>query len=205
MKCANTAAQRVRAALPTPRSYAACGEVHPELGAAVDDAYALHQSLCSEMPELLALDEDAQLARVQGDFINFYPEDAINPFVALAGRGPWVATLKGAVVHDSGGYGMLGFGHTPKAIIDALSRPQVMANVMTPSCQPACVSRARSNAKSATRVAARCSKHFFCLNSGSESVSLACRIADVNAKLMTAASAPATPAFATINKRCRRL
>jgi acetylornithine/succinyldiaminopimelate/putrescine aminotransferase len=157
---------------------------YPELAAAVDDAYALYQSLRSEMPELLALDEDAQLARVQGDFINFYPEDAINPFVALAGRGPWVVTLKGAVVHDSGGYGMLGFGHTPKAIIEALSRPQVMANVMTPNVSQLRFTRALQREIGHTRGGSPF-KHFFCLNSGSESVSLACRIADVNAKLMT--------------------
>ena len=45
--------------------------------------------------------------------MNFYADDAVNPYVAIAARGPWVVTLKGAVLHDSGGYGMLGFGHTP--------------------------------------------------------------------------------------------
>ena len=85
------------------------------------------------MPELLALDEDEQIAAVQEGFINFYQEDAVNPYVALAGRGPWVVTAKGAVVHDSGGYGMLGFGHAPPAVLEAMARPHVMANVMTPS------------------------------------------------------------------------
>ena len=157
---------------------------YPELAAAIDDAYALHQSLRTEMPDLIALDENAQLARVQGDFINFYPEDAINPYVALAARGPWVVTLKGAVIHDSGGYGMLGFGHTPKPILDALARPQVMANVMTPSVSQLRFTRALA-AEIGHRRGGSPFKHFLCLNSGSESVSLACRIADVNAKLMT--------------------
>jgi len=157
---------------------------YPELGEAVDHAHALHQALRNEMPDLLALDEDAQLARVQGDFINFYPEDAINPYVALAARGPWVITLKGAVIHDSGGYGMLGFGHTPKAILEALSRPQVMANVMTPSVSQLRFTQALEREIGHTRGGSPF-KRFLCLNSGSESVSLAGRIADVNAKLMT--------------------
>ena len=37
------------------------------------------------------------------------------------------------MLHDNGGYGMLGFGHNHPAIDAALGRPQVMANVMTPS------------------------------------------------------------------------
>ena len=50
---------------------------------------------------------------MQAGYVNFYPDDAVNPYVALAARGPWIVTLKGAVLHDSGGYGMLGFGHAP--------------------------------------------------------------------------------------------
>ena len=95
---------------------------YPEIGEAVDEAHELFVQLQAEFPELLKLDENAQLARVQADFVNFYSEDAVNPYVALAGRGPWVVTLKGAVVHDSGGYGMLGFGHAPKAVIAAMAR-----------------------------------------------------------------------------------
>src|SRR3546814_3455305 len=53
--------------------------------------------------------------------------------VALAARGPWLVTLKGAVLYDTGGYGMLGFGHAPQAILDAMAKPQALANIMTPS------------------------------------------------------------------------
>jgi glutamate-1-semialdehyde aminotransferase len=67
---------------------------------------------------LLDLDEDAQMREVQAGFVNFYAEDAVNPYVALAARGPWVVTLKGAVLHDNGGYGMLGFGHAPEHVIE---------------------------------------------------------------------------------------
>ena len=157
---------------------------YPELREAIEEAHSLHQALRSEMPELLALDEAAQMQRVQSGFINFYPDDAVNPFVALAARGPWVVTLKGAVIHDSGGYGMLGFGHTPKAILAALARPQVMANVMTPSVSQLRFTRALEREIGHSRGGSPF-KQFLCLNSGSESVSLACRIADVNAKLMT--------------------
>ncbi len=133
---------------------------------------------------LLAMDEDAQLKAVQSGFINFYPEDAVNPYVALTARGPWIVTLKGAVIHDSGGYGMLPFGHTPASVIEAMGKPQAMANIMTPN-----LSQFRfNNALRAEIGHTRCGSpytNFLCLNSGSESVSLAGRIADVNTKLMT--------------------
>ena len=83
--------------------------------------------------DVLRMDEAEQISTAQADFVNFYPEDGVNPYVALAARGPWVVTLKGAVIYDAGGYGMLPFGHTPKGVLEALARPQVMANVMTPS------------------------------------------------------------------------
>ena len=93
-------------------------------------AYA---AIKAEFPELLDLDENAQAEKIQAGFVNFYSADTVNPYVALAARGPWVVTLKGAVLHDSGGYGMLGFGHTPQPVLDAMARPQVMANIMTPN------------------------------------------------------------------------
>ncbi|MGH8042752.1 MAG: aminotransferase class III-fold pyridoxal phosphate-dependent enzyme [Rudaea sp.] len=157
---------------------------YPELGEAVDEAVALHRQLQAELPELLALDEAEQITRVAADFVNFYPDDAVNPYVALAARGSWVVTLKGAVVHDSGGYGMLGFGHAPKSVLAAMAHPQVMANVMTPSVSQMRFTRALKANIGRSRDACPYTR-FLCLNSGSESVSLACRIADVNAKLMT--------------------
>ncbi len=157
---------------------------YPELGEAVDEAHALFAQLRTEFPELLKLDETEQLTSVQADFVNFYAEDAVNPYVAIAARGPWVVTLKGAVVHDSGGYGMLGFGHAPKAVIAAMARPQVMANVMTPSVSQLRFARALKHEIGHSRGGCPFTR-FLCLNSGSEAVSLACRIADVNAKIQT--------------------
>ncbi|MBP6596379.1 MAG: aminotransferase class III-fold pyridoxal phosphate-dependent enzyme [Arenimonas sp.] len=156
----------------------------PELGQAIQAAVAQHDALRAEFPDLLDADEQAQVEAVQAGFINFYPEDAVNPYVALAARGPWVVTLKGAVVHDSGGYGMLGFGHTPQAVLDTMAKPQVMANVMTPSLSQLRLVRAL-RAEIGHRRAGCPYARFLCLNSGSESVSLAGRIADVNTKLHT--------------------
>ena len=159
-------------------------KLYPELVQAIEEAFAAQQKLVAEMPELLTLDEQDQLLRIQADFINFYPDDAINPYVALAARGPWVVTLKGAVLHDSGGYGMLGFGHAPQAVLDAMSQPHVMANIMTPSVTHLRFTEALKRELGHTRGGSPFSR-FLCLNSGSEAVTLASRLVDVNVKLMT--------------------
>jgi acetylornithine/succinyldiaminopimelate/putrescine aminotransferase len=151
---------------------------------AIDEAYAAHLALRSCMPGFLHLDEIEQVRQAQADFINFYPEDGINPYVALAAHGPWLITLKGAVIYDAGGYGMLGFGHAPKNILAVMARPQVMANVMTPNLSQLKFGRAMKREIGQTRNGCPYAK-FMCLNSGSESVSLAARIVDVNAKLLT--------------------
>ena len=160
------------------------GARHPELVEAIEAGYAAHLALRSTLCDVLRMDESEQIALVQADFVNFYPEDGVNPFVALSARGPWVVTLKGAVIYDAGGYGMLGFGHTPKAVLEALARPQVMANVMTPSLSQLKFGRALKREVGRTRGGCPYTR-FLCLNSGSEAVTLAARIADVNAKLMT--------------------
>ena len=63
------------------------------------------------------------MAVTREGIVNFYPEDAVNPYVALAARGPWIVTSKGAVLHDSGGYGMLGLGHAPERRPRRLAQP----------------------------------------------------------------------------------
>ncbi|MGN6512805.1 MAG: aminotransferase class III-fold pyridoxal phosphate-dependent enzyme [Lysobacteraceae bacterium] len=157
---------------------------HPELVEAIDAAVAEHARVAAEFPDLLDLDEAAQARAVQAGFVNFYSDDTVNPYVALAARGPWIITLNGAVLHDSGGYGMLGFGHTPDKVLAAMARPQVMANIMTPNLSQLRFDRAIRAEVGHTRGGCPYAR-FLCLNSGSESVSLASRIADVNAKLMT--------------------
>jgi acetylornithine/succinyldiaminopimelate/putrescine aminotransferase len=162
---------------------------HPELVEAMQAAAAEYARIRDEFADLLDMDEGAQALAVQAGFVNFYSNDTVNPYVALAARGPWVVTLKGAVVHDSGGYGMLGFGHTPKAVLETMSRPQAMANIMTPSLSQLRFDRAIRKEIGHSQGACPFDK-FLCLNSGSESMSLACRIVDINAKLMTDPGAP---------------
>ncbi|GAB3305449.1 aminotransferase class III-fold pyridoxal phosphate-dependent enzyme [Luteimonas notoginsengisoli] len=157
---------------------------HPELEAAVDAAVAEYANAKDAFADLLDLDEDAQVQAVQAGFVNFYPQDAVNPYVALVARGPWVVTLNGAVLYDTGGYGMLGFGHAPQPVLDAMARPQAMANIMTPSLSHLRAERALRREIGHTRGACPYAS-FMCLNSGSESVSLAARIADTNTKTMT--------------------
>ena len=155
----------------------------PELIEVVDAALVEYANAKSDFGELLELDEDRQIHALQFDYINFYQDDAVNPYVALAARGPWIVTLKGAVVHDSGGYGMLGFGHAPAKVIAAMAKPQAMANIMTPSLSQL---RLSTMLREAIGLGGECPyTHFMCLNSGSESVTLAARIADAHAKTMT--------------------
>lgn len=156
----------------------------PRLGLAVDDALDAFQRMRAEFPELVDADEAAQAAAVQGGIVNFYAHDGVNPYVALAARGPWLITAKGAVVHDCGGYGMLGLGHAPAAVLATMAEPHVMANVMTPSFAQLRLTRALEREIGQRRGGCPYTRFLF-LNSGSESVSLAGRIADVNTKLHT--------------------
>ncbi len=158
---------------------------HPDLVEAARAAADAHAAVARDFPELLDLDEDAQARAVQAGYINFYSGDAVNPYVALTARGPWVVTLKGAVLHDSGGYGMLGFGHTPAAVIAAMAQPVPMANIMTPSLSQLKLDRALRREIGHTRDGGCPFSHFLCLNSGSESVGLAARIADINTRTQT--------------------
>ena len=154
-----------------------------ELCEVVDAALIEYANAKTHFGDLLDLDEDRQIHALQANYINFYQDDAVNPYVALAARGPWIVTLKGAVVHDSGGYGMLGFGHAPPQVIAAMAKPQAMANIMTPSLSQL---RLSTLLREAIGIGRECPyTHFMCLNSGSESVTLAARIADAHAKTMT--------------------
>ncbi len=151
---------------------------------AVAAARTEYDRIRSEFPNLLDLDEAAQAHEVQSGFVNFYAEDAANPYVAIAARGSWIVTLKGAVLYDTGGYGMLGLGHTPEAVAAAMAKPQAMANIMTPHVSQLRFAQAMKKEIGQTRGGCPYAS-FMCLNSGSESVSLASRIVDANAKTMT--------------------
>ena len=157
---------------------------HPDLTSAIDAAASEYSRIKDEAADLLDLDEKEQIAAMQSGFVNFYADDAVVPYIALAACGPWVVSLKGAVLYDAGGYGMLGFGHTPADVLAAASKPQVMANIMTPSLSQRRFTDAMRKEIGHARGGCPFS-HFMCLNSGSEAVGLAARIADINAKLQT--------------------
>jgi len=149
---------------------------------AVDEAAAFFAELRVSHPELLALDEPAQIAALQDGILNLYPAGQVNPYVPLAARGPWIVTSKGAVLHDSGGYGMLGLGHGPQLILDTMAWPTVMANVMTASFSQARFVRALRREIGSRRDGGCPFDRFVCINSGSEAMTLAARLSDVNAK-----------------------
>src|SRR5262245_15365066 len=159
-------------------------ERDPALVRAIDDAVAARERLQDEFPQLMAADEGEQIHALLDGIVNFYADDQVNPYVALAARGPWIVTSKGAVLHDNGGYGMLGFGHVPEQVLAAMNGRQVMANVMTASfSQLRFVSALRREV--GHRRGSCPFDRFVCLNSGSEAMSLAARLADINAKLVT--------------------
>jgi acetylornithine/succinyldiaminopimelate/putrescine aminotransferase len=157
----------------------------PALEQAIDAAHAQHLALRGSHGELLQMDESDLIPALQDDYVNFYQPEAVNPYVPLGGRGPWIVSSHGAVLHDNGGYGMLGAGHAPSVVLDAMARPHVMANIMTPSFSHiAFASRMRQEVGHARADGCPFTR-FLCLNSGSESMTVARRLADVNAKQMT--------------------
>ncbi len=160
----------------------------PALRLAIEQAVIRHRQLRDELGDFLKLDEAEQIRQAQAGLVNFYPDDGVNPYLPAAAQGPWIVTLKGAVLHDNGGYGMLGFGHNHPAIGEALARPQVMANVMTPSIAQLRVSKAL-DAEIGRKGAGNPFSNYLCLNSGSEAVTLASRIVDINARRMTESGA----------------
>ena len=164
-------------------------EIDPNLSKAIDEAVSNLDSLIDEMGIPVTMwDESDLISMLQSDYINFYSAATINPYVAIAARGPWVITSRGAVIHDNGGYGMLGGGHGPQEVIDSMSKNWVMANVMTPSfSQLRLGNRLRSELGHSRNLPGQdCPfSKFICMNSGSESVTVSLRIADVNANLQT--------------------
>jgi acetylornithine/succinyldiaminopimelate/putrescine aminotransferase len=158
---------------------------HPDLGRVVEDALGRHRRMRAEFPEILALDEKEQIDAIQHGFVNFYAAPSVNPYVALAARGPWIVTSCGAVLHDSGGYGMLGLGHAPDAVLEAMARPHVMANIMTANFSQLRLVRTLQREIGHRRRDGFPFSRFVCLNSGSEAMTLAARITDINARLQT--------------------
>ena len=159
--------------------------IDPNLTAAISEAVTRRDTLFAEFGEHMMNISESELIKIlQSDFINFYAPATVNPYVALAARGPWIVTTHGAVLHDNGGYGMLGYGHGPSNIISTMSENWVMANVMTPSYSHKRLAMRLQSELGHTRGSCPFTR-FICMNSGSESVTVSLRIADVNARKLT--------------------
>jgi acetylornithine/succinyldiaminopimelate/putrescine aminotransferase len=155
-----------------------------DLATAIDRGYDAFLALQESHGDFLLLDESEQITLSQDGLTNFYRTDGVSPYVAVAAAGPWIVTLKGAVVYDCGGYGMLGFGHAPAAVLEAMNKPQVMANVMTPSLTQFDFTERLKQEIGHTRATGFPYSTFICLNSGSEAMTVASRIADINAQVL---------------------
>jgi len=161
-----------------------CG-TDAELVQAIHEAGEVHDTLMNEFgQDIMSLPEAELIKHLQSDYVNFYSAATVNPYIPIAGRGPWLVTACGSVLHDNGGYGMLGSGHGPSSIIEAMSENWVMANVMTPSFSQKRLGDRLRKELGHTRGSCPFDR-FICMNSGSESVTVGLRIADVNAKNMT--------------------
>ncbi len=99
-------------------------------------------------------------------------------------------TFHGAVLHDSGGYGMIGFGHGPDDILHAMAAPAVMANIMTPSFSHHRLFQRLRREIGHARPDGCPYARFLCMNSGSEAVTVSTRISDINAKKQTDPGGP---------------
>ncbi len=160
-----------------------------ELSVAIERAYVGFLEYQETHPDFLALSESDQIGQAHGGLTNFYAEDAVNPYVAVSALGPWVISLKGAVIYDCGGYGMLGLGHAPDIVLDAMNQQHVMANIMTASVSQVDFIDRLNREIGHMRSGGNPFASFLCLNSGSEANSLASRFVDINTRTLSDAGA----------------
>jgi len=158
------------------------------LGYAIKIAGDKFAELKKHYSQVLKGSEKDQIQFTQSHYINFYAEDAINPYVSISAKGPWIITTCGAVIYDTGGYGMLGAGHAPDSVIQSMCDEHVMANIMTPS-----FIQKKFSDKLLDEIGHRRDgekrhpfSHFIVMNSGSEAMTVATRISDINAMKLTA-------------------
>lgn len=154
----------------------------PDLGEAISLAHENVKLLEKEGSEIFKLDELSQADFIQQNLVNFYESEARNPYTPIAAKGPWIVTTNGAVIHDSGGYGMLGHGHAPNEILKAMSQHHVMANVMTASPLQRRMTELLLEEIGCTRKSnSSTMNRFLFMNSGSEAMSVALRLSDAHA------------------------
>ena len=146
--------------------------------AKLSDRILTRLSTNKDLQRAIAATHEPTVATTHNKIASFYEPKSDSPFQPIAGFGPFIKTSHGAIVYDTGGYGMLGFGHNYQPILDALSRPQVMANIMTPNnaqiefTEKLDAEIGQNRLWPETEVFAK----YFCLNSGSEAVALALRM-----------------------------
>jgi acetylornithine/succinyldiaminopimelate/putrescine aminotransferase len=115
---------------------------------------------------------------LQSNILNFYNKNTVSPYVPLIAKGPWIISNQGKLIYDTGGYGMLGYGHSPDWALNILKKEHVMANVMTPSYEQYLLTE-----KLKEKIGNPCPyEKFAFLNSGSEAMELAGRIMDTIGK-----------------------
>ena len=120
------------------------------------------------------------ISDIQKNIINSYPHNSVAPFLPVGAQGPWIIGSRGQVIYDVGGYGMLSFGHNPSWATQALSQPQIMANVMTPNIIQQQMTQTLQEHIGINREQGCPYSHFAFLNSGSEAMELALRICDLS-------------------------
>ena len=79
-----------------------------DLQTAINNGFSVFNELKISHPEFLKANEQEQINLAQQNIVNFYAKDMVNPYLAISAAGPWIVTLKGAIIYDCGGYGMLG-------------------------------------------------------------------------------------------------
>jgi len=152
------------------------------LAMAINNAHKRWQALNKEDGgrETFKKPEGQLIAEIEQGWCHLYPEDSRNPYVPLAAKGPWIVTMHGAVLHDNGGYGMLGLGHAPEEVLEAMSEDSVMANIMTPSLAQKRFITAMKKEVGRNRPSGCPYSSFLLMNSGSEGNSVADRLIDVH-------------------------
>jgi acetylornithine/succinyldiaminopimelate/putrescine aminotransferase len=158
----------------------------PLLRAVIDDALVQLPIIREEFPEISKLDEIEQVTELGRGLLHFYPVDGLTPYVPIAARGPWIVTVSGGIIYDTGGYGMIGHGHNPSCVLEVLAKPQIMANMMTPAyAQRRFLQRIKKRIGHLHSRQSCPYGRFLMMNSGSEGMAVALRITDAYAKKMT--------------------
>jgi 4-aminobutyrate aminotransferase-like enzyme len=168
----------------------------PFLSDAMEIALEKFEEMPADYRHMISTRTEQQLINdLQKGYVNFYDPNTINPYIPLGSAGPWVISTHGGVFYDTGGYGMLGLGQNPTELAAPMAEHTHQANIMTASFSQKTfyhtMMRELNAGMNGCAKAEQFNEHgscgspydqFMCLNSGSESVGLAIRVADAHAK-----------------------